>query len=243
MYDRISLSRPLLTNFGVLVAAIDDAQQRELSFILSDVFDDHLLGTFCVRSNPSGRPTQAGYAVSHEYLLMAGQSEKSIITRLPPTTEQMSRFNQSDDLGVFEWRNLRREGSDSDRDSRRAMYYPIYISVNTIRVPEMEWDDVNDEWLPLESPAHGETVIYPDNDNGDQKRWRWEWRTVNKSKSLLAVRKDRSGKDYIYYKCRPNEDGVVSVSSWFDAKHSSAASTPSCAQPSSEQKATTHADT
>ncbi len=36
----------------------------------------------------------------------------------------------------------------------------------------------------------------------------------------LGVRKDRSGKDYIYYKRRPNEDGVVTVTSWFDAKYS-----------------------
>ena len=25
----------------------------------------------------------------------------------------------------------------------------------------------------------------------------------------LAVRPDRTGKDYIYYKCRPHEEGVV----------------------------------
>lgn len=221
MYDRLSLSRSLLTDTGVLVAAIDDAQQRELSFILSNVFDDHLLGTFCVRSNPSGRPTQAGYAVSHEYLLMAGQSEKSVISRLPPTVEQMSRFNQSDDVGAFEWRNLRREGSNSDRSARRALYYPIYIYGEEIRTPKMVWDSDDESWLVQESPKEGEQVVFPDNEDGVQKTWRWEWKTVDKSKSLLAVRKDRSGKDYIYYKRRPNEDGVVSVSSWFDAKHSS----------------------
>jgi adenine-specific DNA-methyltransferase len=221
MYDRLSLSRPLLTNSGVLVAAIDDAQQRELSFILSNVFDDHLLGTFCVRSNPSGRPTQAGYAVSHEYLLMAGQSEKSVISRLPPTAEQMSRFNQSDDVGTFEWRNLRREGSNSDRSARRALYYPIYIYGDEIRTPKMIWNSDDESWIVQESPIEGEQVVFPDNEDGVQKTWRWEWKTVDKSKSLLAVRKDRSGKDYIYYKRRPNEDGVVSVSSWFDAKHSS----------------------
>lgn len=221
MYDRLNLSRSLLTNSGVLVAAIDDAQQRELSFILSNVFDDHLLGTFCVRSNPSGRPTQTGYAVSHEYLIMAGQSEKSVISRLPPTAEQMSRFNQSDDVGAFEWRNLRREGSNSDRSARRALYYPIYIHGQEIRTPKMIWDSDDESWIVQESPKDGEQVVFPDNEDGIQKTWRWEWKTVDKSKSLLAVRKDRSGKDYVYYKRRPNEDGVVSVSSWFDAKHSS----------------------
>lgn len=86
MHDRIQISRDLMVHAGVLVAAIDDAQQRELSFILSEAFDNRLLGTFSVRSNPSGRPTQTGYAVSHEYLLVAGQSDKSVISRLPPLT-------------------------------------------------------------------------------------------------------------------------------------------------------------
>lgn len=91
MDSRISRSRDLLTKDGVLVAAIDDAQQRELSFLMSRLFDDRILGTVTVRSNPSGRPTQSGYAVSHEYLIFAGATSDSVIGRLPPTADQMAR--------------------------------------------------------------------------------------------------------------------------------------------------------
>ena len=221
MDSRISRSRDLLTKDGVLVAAIDDAQQRELSFLMSRLFDDRILGTVTVRSNPSGRPTQSGYAVSHEYLIFAGATSESVIGRLPPTADQMARFNQRDEDGVFEWRNLRREGSNSDRSARRALYYPIYIDGEKIRVPEMCWDEASESWVDIEPPKDGEQVVFPNNDDGVEKTWRWEGKTVMTSLKSLAVRKDRSGKDYIYYKRRPNEDGVVSVSSWFDAKHSS----------------------
>jgi adenine-specific DNA-methyltransferase len=221
MDSRISRSRDLLTKDGVLVAAIDDAQQRELSFLMSRIFDDRILGTVTVRSNPSGRPTQSGYAVSHEYLIFAGATSDSVIGRLPPTADQMARFNQRDEVGVFEWRNLRREGSNSDRSARRALYYPIYIDGEKIRVPEMCWDEASESWVYIEPPKDGEYVVFPNNDDGVEKTWRWEGMTVMTSLKSLAVRKDRSGKDYIYYKRRPNEDGVVSVSSWFDAKHSS----------------------
>lgn len=221
MDSRISRSRDLLTKDGVLVAAIDDAQQRELSFLMSRLFDDRILGTVTVRSNPSGRPTQSGYAVSHEYLIFAGATSGSVIGRLPPTADQMARFNQRDEDGVFEWRNLRREGSNSDRSARRGLYYPIYIDGEKIRVPEMSWDEANESWVDIEPPKDGEQVVFPNNDDGVEKTWRWEGKTVMTSLKSLAVRKDRSGKDYIYYKRRPNEDGVVSVSSWFDAKHSS----------------------
>ena len=220
MRDRLIASKYLLPMDGDLVAAIDDEQQRELSFVLSEIFDSNLLGTICVRSNPSGRPTQKGYSVSHEYLLFAGRSSQSHVGRLPASVEQMSRYSQVDQDGVFEWRNLRREGSNSDRAARRYLYYPIFISGDKIRVPKMEWDPRNEEWTLQEQPERNELTVYPDNDTGDEKTWRWEGPTVMKSLSRLAVRKDRAGRDYVYYKRRPHEDGVVSVSSWFDAKYS-----------------------
>jgi adenine-specific DNA-methyltransferase len=218
--DRLLASHTLLVDDGVLIAAIDDEQQLELGFVLSDSFRGNELGTICVRSNPSGRPTKTGYAVSHEYLLFAGRSQRSAIGRLPPTEDQMARFNQQDEDGVFEWRNLRREGSDSDRSARRSLYYPIFLCGDKIRIPAMHWDEGTEEWKLDEEPKSGEQVIYPDNDAGDQKRWRWEHTTVTASLDQLAVRKDRSGRDYVYYKRRPHEEGVVSVSSWFEAKYS-----------------------
>ena len=115
---------------------------------------------------------------------------------------------------------MRREGSNSDRHARRKLYYPIYITGAEIRVPKMSWDEIEESWVILEQPTDGDKVVYPDNEDSVQKTWRWEAATIMNSRSSLAVRKDRSGKDYIYYKRRPNEDGVVSVSSWFDAKHS-----------------------
>jgi len=217
--DRSEATRPILKNNGVFVGAIDDVQQREFSYILSDVFKIPNLGTICVRSNPSGRPTKSGYSVSHEYLLFAGKSQDSTIGRLPATKSQAARFNQTDEDGVFEWRNLRREGSNSDRNARRALYYPIYIKDSKIRIPQLKWDESTQEWICEEEPAYGELAVFPDNDEGVEKTWRWEWKKVSSSKSV-AVRKDRSGKDYIYYKRRPNKEGVVSVSSWFDAKYS-----------------------
>jgi adenine-specific DNA-methyltransferase len=218
--DRLCVSRALLADDGVLIAAIDDEEQVELSFVLSDSFRGRVLGTICVRSNPSGRPTKTGYSVSHEYLLFAGRSERAGIGRLPPTDAQMARFNQRDDQGVFEWRNLRREGSNSDRSARRGLYYPIFLFEKKIRIPEMHWEADSEEWKLDEEPQPGEQVVYPDNEAGDQKTWRWEHPTVTASLGQLAVRKDRSGREYVYYKRRPHEEGVVSVSSWFEAKYS-----------------------
>lgn len=218
--DRMILAKPVLAADGVFIAAIDDEQQRELSFLLADNFDGRLLGTICVRANPSGRPTQTGYSVSHEYMLFAGSGPQSVIGRMPPTEAQSARFSQRDEEGPFEWRNLRREGSNSDRVARPALYYPIYIRGTKLRVPNMAWDEQRREWRVLEEPVANEAAVWPNNEDGVEKTWRWEWQKVMSSLASLAVRPDRSGRDYVYVKRRPHEDGVVSVSSWFDAKYS-----------------------
>jgi len=220
MENRLRATRALLKGDGVLVAAIDDEQHRELSFLLSSIYDGRLLGTFSVRANPSGRPTKTGYSVAHEYLLYVGAGLGSAIGRMPPTEKQMARFSQHDDTGLFEWRNLRREGSNSDRAARRALYYPIYLKGESLRIPKMNWDETDESWIVEEQPLAGEQVVLPDNEDGVQKTWRWEWKTVLDSMEDLAVRKDRSGKDYVYYKRRPHEEGVVSMSCWFNAKYS-----------------------
>ena len=217
--DRIATSHSCLTNNGVIIVAIDDVQKTELDCILRAEFGN-LLGTICVRANPSGRPMQTGYSVSHEYSLFAGASPDSTIGRMPPTDDQMKRFKQSDGIGVYEWRNLRREGSNSDRETRRGLYYPIYLSGDTIRVPEMKWNAATEVWDILEDAKPGETAVFPINDDGKEKTWRWGPEKVKKSMDLLCVRKDRTGKDFVYYKRYLHEDGVVTVSSWFDAKYS-----------------------
>jgi adenine-specific DNA-methyltransferase len=220
MADRLIAAKPLLSELGTLAVAIDDEQQKELGFLIRDIFQGVELGTIIVRANPSGRPMQTGYSISHEYVIFAGASSKATIARMPPTVEQMARFNQKDDMGNFEWRNLRREGSNSDRSARPFLYYPIFINGDTIRVPAMEWDRSEHAWTVLDKPKPTEDVVWPTNENGEEKTWRWGHETVMESLTTLSVRPDRSGRNYVYYKRRPNEAGVVCISSWMDARYS-----------------------
>ena len=84
----------------------------------------------------------------------------------------------------------------------------------------MAWNAAAREWIVEEEPQIDEQVVFPDNEDGVQKRWRWEWKTVMNSLADIAVRKDRTGRDYVYYKRRPHDQGVVSISCWFDARYS-----------------------
>jgi len=220
MHHRMHCAMSVLSDAGVMCIAIDDAENAALRLQLEHLYTDRVLGTVAVRANPSGRPTKAGFSVSHEYVHFVGKSASAVIGKMNPTDEQVARFSEQDDEGPFEWRNLRREGSNSDRSARRALYYPLYVTDDAVRVPEMMWDEDVEEWLPQEPTGGQEVETWPIDDKGNEKTWRWSHEKVLASMKDVAVRKDRSGKNYAYYKRRPNEEGVVTVTSWFDAKYS-----------------------
>lgn len=220
MDRRVHCAMDILNQAGVLCIAIDDAENAALRLQLEHNYPETMLGTVAVRANPSGRPTKAGFSVSHEYVHFVGRSTAAIIGKMNPTEDQAARFSEEDEDGAFEWRNLRREGSDSDRAARPAMFYPLFVSVSKVRIPQMSWSEEEQAWQLADSPLPDEALVFPIDEKGNEKRWRWGCETVRDNMKDIAVRKDRSGKNYVYYKRRPNEEGVVAVTTWFDSKYS-----------------------
>jgi len=220
MDRRVHCAMGILHQTGVLCIAIDDAENAALRLQLEHDYPETVLGTVAVRANPSGRPTKAGFSVSHEYVHFVGRSAEATVGKMNPTEDQVARFSELDADGAFEWRNLRREGSNSDRSARRALHYPLYVSDTKVRIPTLTWDDEMQEWVVSDSPLETEVTTWPIDDKGNEKTWRWSHEKVRDCMKEIEVRKDRSGKNYVYYKRRPNEEGVVAVTTWFDAKYS-----------------------
>jgi len=221
--DRIIEGKKLLKVDGNICVTIDDVQLKELSHIISGEFGaSNLAGTVAIRANPSGRPTEAGFAIAHEYAIFAKNSQESKIRKLPRTDIQMKRYNETDDESIFEWRNLRREGSNSNREDGKRQWYPIYadIASNSIRVPKMKWDDNNEEWSILEEPFDRETIVFPITEDGIEKNWRWSEENVRKDHSQFESRLNSKQNPQIYYKYRPNTEGVTPLTFWADAKYS-----------------------
>ena len=219
--NSLALARNFLRHDGILCATIDDQQQKELTTILSREFGtDNMLGTVCIRINPSGRITQRGFAQAHEYAIFAGQSDESSIAKLPRSDAQLLRFNQSDKKGTFEWRNFRREGSSSDREDRPRRYFPIYIKGTALRIPSITWQENTKSYSVLEKPGSGETAIYPIDSDGNERVWRWGLDKIRRDLSEIVPKKNPQGELQLYYKYRPNEEGVLPTTVWVDKKYS-----------------------
>ncbi len=222
MYDRLIIGRDFLREDGIKTVTIDDVEVKELHFLLESIYSrENVAGLIAIRINPSGRPTTDGLALSHEYAIMVKNSEKSKVIKIDRSDEQKKRFNLSDKDGIYEQRNFRREGSNSNREDGKRQWYPIYVNEKDLklRVPEMEWNDDTELWTIQEKEQEGEKVIYPINDEGVEKNWRWSWENVKKDYSQFYA-KYQGDKIQVYYKYRPNEEGTTPLTFWADSKYS-----------------------
>jgi adenine-specific DNA-methyltransferase len=221
IYDRFVLSRNLLQLDGIACATIDDYQQRELHTIMEMIFGvDNRVGTVAIRANPRGRPTKKGLAVAHEYAIFFRNDPSSVLDKVERTAKQQERYKESDEQGVFEWMNFRRQGSNSDRSARWRLYYPIFLTETSLRIPKITWNEAHKEWELHEKPKHGEVVVYPIDEDGNQKTWRWMHDEVTANPDEFQVKDDRSDRRWVYFKYRPNQKGVQATTVWSDARHS-----------------------
>lgn len=218
--DRIRLGKKLLLDCGIQCTTIDDVEQSRLSLLLQDTFAE-LPETVTIRIKPSGRPIPNGFAISHEYALFSKKNLGTSIARLTHSEEQAARYREKDDKGRFLWELLRKAGSNSFRENRPTMYYPLFVNTNSliVRLPKMRYEERTSEFVLEEQPLADEQIVFPIKDDGKEGRWYYGVeRAVNEQHELKAVRNNRSSFD-IYRRRRPNE-GVQPTTSWIDSKYS-----------------------
>ena len=71
MENRLSTSRALMSNTGVLCCAIDDEEALLIRLVLRNLLSKQL-GIVAVRSNPAGRKSKGQFSPTHEYAFFFG---------------------------------------------------------------------------------------------------------------------------------------------------------------------------
>ena len=220
IYDRIKRSKELLSPKGNICVTIDDVQVHELFYILKQVFNsDNHLGTVSIKNNPSGRSTATGFSIAHEYALYFSKNLGNKIGRLERTEEQNNRYGEKDEKGAFEWVNFRKHGGW--KDDAPTMFFPIYVTESTIRVPEMEWMPDQSTYKILEEAKSNETVVWPIDEQGGLRRWKWGLDRTKASLAEMSVRLDRSRQLGVYIKSRLNDEGILPLTVWDKSEYSS----------------------
>lgn len=223
IYSRLDMTRAIMRDEGNICLTIDDVELNKFALIIDEVFDNrNQMAIVPIRINPSGRPSETGFALTHEYALFYRKSPLGKVSRIPRTPEQLARFKEKDDNGIYEFRNLRREGSNSDRKDGQRQYFGIFadLSNGTIRIPKMEWKESQREWILLEEPLDNEVVIFPNNDDGREKNWRWSEESIREDYSQFLAKPNKLNLPQVYYKYRPKTEGTTPLTLWTDSKYS-----------------------
>src|SRR5690606_28546385 len=142
------------------------------------------------------------------YAIVTKNTAEAFIDKMPRTEKQLERYREEDADGRYMRELFRKRGSTSERNDRPSRYYPIYVKDSNIRVPQMQWDDNGRKWHILERPENEEIVVYPIDENGVERTWRWKNDYIKVKPSSFRI-KNNDGKITIYYKFRPNEEGVL----------------------------------
>ena len=219
MSDRIRLGRHLLADHGVLVATIDDYQQKELHYLLEYLFGtENWLGTVSVRINPSGRPSSARLRSVARVRNIREEIRRSGDWPVDEAEKQNARYHHEDEDGNYMWELFRKRGSNSERTARPSLYYPIYVEGDTVRVPEMEYLEASREWKIKEPPKKGEIVVTRltrevQNAHGVGRR-----KACDPSRKVTRQKRKKGKRQFTISFARFR--WVLPLTTWIDAKYS-----------------------
>lgn len=148
MYQRLLLSRNLLTNDGVLVCAIDENEVASLEMLLKEIFGEGSYEHVCVTviHNPRGQQGK-NFSYTNEYAIFVFPKAIKVIADKRIADEDVS------------WSPLRNWGSESERTDAKNCFYPIVVKNEKI----VGFGDVSpDNYHPRQTVQDGDKYyIYP----------------------------------------------------------------------------------
>jgi len=224
MYERLSISKKLITNSSIFCLTIDDLELSRIKILMDELFgDDNFLATTPIRNNPSGRSTLKGFSVNHEYAIYYQKSDAlNSVGRLPHSEKQLERYPLKDKKGYYEWENLRRNGPDSNRFDRPKQYYPLLVDkLNLcIQIPTMEWVEDDKLWKLNENYTNSKyDLVFPIHPDGTEKVWRYSLENLIDEPERFEARIVSNNLE-LYRKKYVNTEGVLPRTWWENPKYS-----------------------
>ncbi|TRZ94938.1 site-specific DNA-methyltransferase [bacterium] len=132
MYERLIVSRDLLTNDGFIAIAIDHNELHSLISICDEIFGEtNRLGVITVVHKPEGRNQEKFFGTSNEFMLVYSKNKDfASFNKVAIDNDIKDRFDKIDEYGNYRLKNFIRltDGKYSLRESKPNFYYPIYVS-------------------------------------------------------------------------------------------------------------------
>lgn len=169
MEKRLKLAKKLLNpENSVLIVTIDEKELLHLGCLLEELFPDgHIqMISDLINRVVVARDNEFGRSCEYIYIVFMGKAAPAKLS----LEEDWNHIEKTTKDGVH-WANLSRTGTNSKREDRPGMFYPIFVQKDGKRIVGL--GDV----LPLNAdrdtvvPPNGSVAIWPIHTNGTEGRW------------------------------------------------------------------------
>src|SRR5690554_5562771 len=207
MYQRLIVSRDLLTNDGFIAIAIDHNELHSLTSICDEIFgEENRIVNVTVQHNPKGRNQAVFFSENIEYMLIYAKNiNNAAFNQVAIDDDVIKTFNLHDQKGRYRYENYIRARTVWSRKNKPNNWYPIYVSsdLKTITTKKHE----------------GYYELFPITNQGE-----FSWKNIKSSfdelnkESGYFVAKEENGKINIYHKYYEQQ---VLKNLWIDKKYQS----------------------
>lgn len=166
---RLKLAKKLLNpKDSVLIVTIDEREYLHLGCLLEEIFPDAHIQMISNLINRVVVAKDNEFGRSCEYIFIVYMGEASPCKL--PLEEDWNHIENSTKDGIH-WANLSRTGTNSRRQDRPGMFYPIFVAEDGSKIV-----DIGDP-IPLDQDRHSVTApsgcvaIWPIHSNGEEGRW------------------------------------------------------------------------
>ena len=203
MKNRLEIAKKLLSPFGAMVIAIDEAQQSYLGVLIDEMFSNYESHCITIVHNPGGNQG-TNFSYSHEYAFFI----------IPKGIKSIGLQNREDTPDVRPLRDV--STGDHLRTDAKNCFYPIFIKDNKV----IGFGDVcEDDFHPNNANIireDGIIEVYPIDAQDNERKWVFARQTVESIIDELKVEFNNKRKifDIIRHKTKFNFKTV-----WTDKKY------------------------
>lgn len=226
MDKRLRLAKKLLSENGVIFISIDDNEQAQLKLISQEIFGDkNFISVLPTVMNLKGNQDEFAFAGTHEYTLVIANNKTNFKpNNLPYDSEELDDWDE-DSIGYFKkGATMRATGTESLRENRPFMFYPIFVDKNdnVKAISEDEFSLLYDKDNKIFNDEHlnnliqsynqkGYEVVLPMVNNNTYGRWRWGFskENIKRYEYDIIINRTKNGIS-LYKKQRPELGNIPS---------------------------------
>ncbi|MBC8440082.1 MAG: site-specific DNA-methyltransferase [Deltaproteobacteria bacterium] len=207
MYQRLVVSRDLLTNDGFIAIAIDHNELHSLTLISDEIWgEENRIATVTVQHNPKGRNQAVFFSENIEYMLVYAKNiGLAKFNQVAIDEDVIKTFDQTDKNGKYRYESYIRARTVWSRKNKPNNWYPIYVSKDLSKLTT----SYNKEYYEL----------YPVTNQGEfsWKNIKSSFEELNKKKGYFLAKKEND-KINLYHKYHEQQ---VLKNLWIDKKYQS----------------------